>query len=109
MADVEMDFRCRVLLSVVRALVGEITPQMRFVGVEFSTEHIHLIVWNDGGLSESVKDDFDACAVPQIFADFCWPERGDPDVSFEFVRCDHPQKPNFRGQLVFGRAESNSH
>ena len=102
------DLRSRVLLSVQRALVGEITPQMRFIGVEFSSECIHIIVWHDGAVAESISADFDAGAVTQVVADFAWPERGDPQISFEFVRCDFPQRPDFREILVYGRNETNT-
>lgn len=102
------DLRGRVLLSVQRALVGQVTPQMRFIAVEFSSERIHVIVWHDGAISECISADFDDGAITQIVADFPWPERGDPQTSFEFVRCDYPQRPDFKGTLVFGRSESNA-
>ena len=108
MTTSDIDLRSRVLLSVQRALVGEITPQMRFIGVKFSAERIHIIVWHDGVVDESISADFDAGAVTQVVADFAWPERGDPLVSFEFVRCDCPQRPDFRGTLVYGRSETNA-
>jgi hypothetical protein len=63
----------------------------------------------DGAIAGSVCEDFDASAVTQVVADFAWPERGDPQVSFEFVRCDFPQRPDWRGELVFGRSETNAH
>ncbi|GEP43796.1 hypothetical protein BGE01nite_30870 [Brevifollis gellanilyticus] len=106
MASSDTKLHDRVLLSVQRALVGEVTTQMRFIGVEFCPESIHLIVWHDGAMHESIIEDFDAGTVTQVVADFCWPERGDPQVSFEFVRCDYPQRPDFRGTLVYGRCEA---
>ncbi len=105
---VDHDLRRRVLLSVQRALVGEITPQMRYIDVEFSAERIHIIVWHDGAVGSSVVDDFDAGAVSQVVADFPYPEQHDPQVSFEFVRCDSPQRPEFRGTLVYGRSEQQA-
>lgn len=108
MTTSDTDLRSRVLLSVQRALVGEVTPQMRFIGVEFSSERIHIIVWHDGVVAESISADFDAGVVTQVHADFAWPERGDPQTSFEFVRCDFPQRPDFRGTLVYGRSETNA-
>ncbi|MBA3572225.1 MAG: hypothetical protein H0W34_09675 [Pyrinomonadaceae bacterium] len=99
------DLRSRALLSLQRALVGGITPQMRYIGVEFSTECIHIIVWHDGAVASSVVQDFDAGAVTQVVADFPYPEQHDPQVSFEFVRCDSPQRPEFSGTLLYGRGE----
>jgi hypothetical protein len=106
MTTPDSGFRNRVLLSVQRALVGEVTPHMRFIGVEFSPACIHIIVWHDGSVDERISADFDAGAITQVVADFARPERGDPQVSFEFVRCDSPQRPAFRGTLVYGRSET---
>lgn len=111
MTTSDTDFRSRVLLSVQSALVGEVTPQMRFIGVELSPERIHIIVWHDGIIDASISangGDFDGGAITEIVADFAWPERGDPQVSFEFVRCDFPQRPDFRGTLVYGRSETDA-
>ncbi|MDB6024073.1 MAG: hypothetical protein JWM68_296 [Verrucomicrobiales bacterium] len=107
----DTDLRSRVLLSVQRALVGEVTPEMRFIAVEISRERIHIIVWHDGIIDESISGNggnFDGGAITQVVADFAWPERGDPQVSFEFVRCDFPHRPDFRGTLVYGRSETNA-
>ena len=105
MSTVDVDLRRRVLLSVQRALVGDVTPQMRYVAVEVSSERIHIIVWHDGAVPSGVTADFDASAVTQVVADFPHPDQHDPHVSFEFVRCDSPQRPEFRGTLVYGRSE----
>jgi hypothetical protein len=101
-------FRNRVLLSVQRALIGEVTPQMRFIGVEISTERIHLIVWHDGPVDADLVGpggDFDAGVVSEVFAEQPWPECHSPEVSSEFVRCDSPENPWLRGHLVYGRHE----
>jgi hypothetical protein len=98
------DLRTRVLLSVQRALLGEITPEMRAVEVEWSPERILLRVFTEGEASEEVREDFDASAVTQVVADFPEPDRDDPRVEFEFVRCDSPARIPVRGTLVFSRA-----
>lgn len=106
--DAKTELRTSVLLSVQRALVGEITPEMRFIEVEFSATLIHIQVFVDGPINEQHRDDFDACAVTQVCADFCFPdipERPGPEVRLSFTRCDHPTKPSFHGVLVYGRAE----
>ena len=105
-SDANTKLRTSVLLSVQRALIGEITPEMRFIAVEFSQSLIYITVYVDGFINEQRRNDFDASAVTQVVADFCWPERGDPSTQFSFVRCDYPQKPTFRGTLVYGRAET---
>ncbi len=43
------------LLSVQRALVGEIDPCMRFIAMEIADGAIHLIVWHYGLLSDEHK------------------------------------------------------
>ena len=98
------DLRARVLLSVQRALLGEITPEMRAVEVEWSPERILLRVFTEGEASEQVREDFDAAVVTQVVADFPEPDRGDPRVELEFVRCDAPDHVPVRGTLVFARA-----
>ncbi len=80
---------------------------MRYIGVEFAFERIHLIVWHDGAHDEDVRGDFDAGVVTQMVADFPCPDQDDPAVSFEFVRCDYPEQPEFRGVLVYGRREQH--
>lgn len=106
--DRESRLSSEVRLVVQGALLGEITPWMRCVGVEFSFERIHLIVWYDGAHDEDVRADFDAGVVTQIVAHFPCPDQGDPEVSFEFVRCDFPERPEFRGVLVYERREPYS-
>jgi hypothetical protein len=105
MTNADTDLRLRVMLSVQRALVGEVTPQMRFIAVELSAERVHIIVWHDGEMSAADREQFDACAVTDVAADL-WPPNGDPVPSVEFVRCDFPEKPEFRGEIVYGRRES---
>jgi hypothetical protein len=83
-----MEERTRVLLSVQRALLGEITPGMRAIAVDWDQERIRIRVLHDGPWDASLEADFDAGAVSQVVADFPWPERGDPHVVCEFVRLD---------------------
>jgi hypothetical protein len=48
---------------------------------------------------------FDAEAMTQIVADFPHPDRDYPHVSCTFHRCYYPQRPDFEGELVYGRRE----
>jgi hypothetical protein len=99
-----IDLRTRVLLSVQRALLGEITPEMRAVEVEWSPECILLRVFTEGEANDKLQEEFDASAVTQIVADFPEPDRNDPRVEFDFIRCDAPARIPVRGVLVFCRA-----
>jgi hypothetical protein len=94
------------LLSVQRALVGEVDPSMRFIAVDIVAGGIHLIVWHYGLLSEEVVEDFDAAVVTQVLADGVADFALEHPVTFEFLRSDGPAKPVFRGTLVFGRKET---
>lgn len=96
--------RRNVLLSVQRALVGEITPEMRAIEVELAPGRILIRVFTDGEPAETLQDDFDAGMVTQVVADFPYPENGDPEVALEFVRCDSPKPVLVRGLLVFALA-----
>ena len=96
--------RKRVLLSVQRALMGEVTPEMRVVEVELSTSRILIRIFTEGEASEALRADCDAGLATQVVADFPYPERGDPQVALEFVRCDQPQSIPVRGQIIFALA-----
>jgi hypothetical protein len=91
-------------LSIQRALVGEITPEMRVVEVELSRTQICIRVFTHGVPSAALRDDFDAGMVTQVVADFPYPDREDPEVSVEFVRCDSPHPVPVRGIPVFALA-----
>ena len=95
--------RSSVLLSVQRALVGEIDPYMRAVSVEWDESRIRIHVYYDGLVTDEALGDFDAGAVTQVVADFPYPEREDPSVEFDMLRCDSPSPVPARGVLVFAR------
>jgi hypothetical protein len=99
------DISHRVLPSIVRALVGEITEDMRAIAfaVDWPARLIEIRVYTQGEASDETKEDFDASAITQIVADFSFPEKGDPMVTFSFQRCDEPSLiPNW-GSFVFAR------
>jgi hypothetical protein len=101
-----LDLRSRVLLSIQRALVGEITPEMRAIDVEISEKRILVRVFTEGALSDKLREDFDAGAMTQLVADFPEPDKADPQIILEFIRCDTPAPVPVRGVLVFGRVET---
>ncbi len=95
--------RVRVLLSVQRALLGEISPDMRAISVHWSPTEICLRVYADRETTQETEEAFDAGAITQIIADFPYPDRGDPVVGFEFIRVDPASPIALQGQLVFAR------
>lgn len=103
---VSLDLRVRVLLSVQRALVGEITPEMQAVAVCLSPTEVRVVLFVDERTPAEIGDDFDAGAITQIVADFPCPERGDPQIAFERVEVASAEPiPLPAGSvLVFARA-----
>jgi hypothetical protein len=103
--------RTEVLLSVQRALLGEITPGMRAVRVEWNERLICIRIFHDGPWAQEIEEDFDAGAVTQVVADFPCTEKGDPAVEFQFVRLDAgmPLPQGLTGALVYARNEEKWH
>jgi hypothetical protein len=100
--------RGSVLLSVQRALLGEITPNMRAISVSWSPREILIRVYIDGPIPRGLQDDFEAGMAAQVVADFVYPDQGDPAVlPCEFIRVDAPQRvPHRDGEVfVFKRRE----
>lgn len=89
-------------LSVMRAMLGEITPEMRAVTVEVNARQITVRVYHNGLASDELWDDFNA-ATTEVYADF--PAEG-PDaisVHHKLIRCDAPQLIPALGQPIFVR------
>ncbi|MEP6999149.1 MAG: hypothetical protein ABI969_01640 [bacterium] len=91
-----------VKLSVVRALLGEITPAMRAVTVELNAELVTIRVYHDGVASDELWADLDAASTA-VHADL--PERPDHPVSVQLslLRCDEPHPIPTLGEAVFSR------
>ena len=102
----EANLGSRVLISVQRALLGEIVDCMRAFAVNWSPEHVEIRVYTNGETSEDVKDDFDAAVVTQVVADILQPEGSEPAISYSFERCDPPAPLPEWGRYVFARAPS---
>jgi hypothetical protein len=100
----DTELRVKVLLSLQRALLGEITPEMRAVAVQWSPARVTIRVYTDGEAPAEIREGFDASVVTQVVADFPYPERGDPTVAVEFLRCDAPSRLPDWGHLVYARA-----
>lgn len=99
------ELRISVLLSVQRALVGEITKEMRAISVEWSAERIQVWVYVDGPIDKEAQEEFDASVMTQIVSDFPDVGKGDPAANFVFVQCDAPQRLDYRGWWVYARKE----
>ena len=97
------DLRSRALLSLQRALLGEVTQEVLAVSMEISPESLHIWVYH-GGMTPEEQEHFDGCAVSQVLADFPYPERGDPAIDSTFVLCGGSGRIVFRGVLAFARS-----
>ncbi len=97
--------RVSTLLSVQRALVGEILPTFRLISVEYSEAEIKIWVYHDKKIDSNEIEEFDRTVISSVVADFPYPEHSDPKVAFEFVRVDYPEKINPKGWPVYGKRE----
>jgi hypothetical protein len=93
------DLRVKVLLSIQRALLGEITDCMRAISVSFSLELIDIRIYTEGDASDETRDDFDAAVITQVIADL----DSDAAVIHRFERCGTPSQIPFFGVCVFAR------
>jgi len=93
-------------LSVVRALVGEISPFMRAVSVQNAPGILKVWVYTERDATPDEQEDFDACVMTQVVSDF--PDEfasGEMEIGFEFVSVSCSARVNAEGQLVFMRKE----
>jgi hypothetical protein len=92
--------RISAILSMNRALLGEVSPSLRAAKIKWNEEIAHLYFYYDGKISE---EDYEAaeCVATEIIADF-------PDHKFEIdiTRWDYPKPiPQEGGETVYRRKE----
>jgi hypothetical protein len=92
----------RVQLAVVRALVGEVTPELRAVTVGLTGRHVTVQLIHQGVASDSFAEAMDLVDT-YIRADF--PAEGADAITLEtrLVRCDAPERPVVLGVPLFAR------
>jgi hypothetical protein len=78
------NLRAALLLSIQRALLGEVTPNIRAVTCRIDPDRIVLRWIVDGAISNELKGDLGAIGT-EVVADFSTHQ-----ISEEFVRCDAP-------------------
>lgn len=91
------------LLSIQRALLGSVTPELRAITVDANKEEKLLCVYfyYDGQVSEEVIDLWE-CAISEVVADF----GTDYTLDERMLRLDYPQKiPLLRGRYAYSRYE----
>ena len=92
--------RARALLSIQRALLGEVFPALRAVTVDWGLNHVKFTAYVDGDVRQE-DDDALSCVSAEVAADF---EAG-IDVAYEVVRRDAPAPIDADGAYAFLRRE----
>jgi hypothetical protein len=95
-------FHDRVRIALQKALVGQVTGEMRLVSVEAGRELVRVVVYFDRLLSEEDREEFAAEVAGCVGLELGDPPAG-PVVECHFVRCDEPQRVPVRGEIVFAR------
>ena len=92
--------RSHVILSVERALLGEVSPTLRGVTVGWEGHSIKLLCYYDGSISEEDRESM-SCVQTEVMADF-----PDLQIELEVVRYDPPKEMKSLGAWVYRRREA---
>lgn len=101
MQTVEM--RIRVILSVQRALLGEVSPALRGVTVGWDEKRIAILCYYDRRISEEDREAM-SCVETEVMADF----PADLQIDLDVIQCDAPQEMKLLDVWVYCRRESVS-
>jgi hypothetical protein len=96
-----IDFRCKALLSVQRAFLGEISVSIRGISVDTSNEKVVVTIYVDGLVSEDFRDEL-SCVETEVLADF-------PNNLVRFEISEGSRKGSRispKGDLIFLRKEN---
>jgi hypothetical protein len=77
--------RCEVLLSLQRALLGEVTPRLRAVTVKYAESSVHFEAYFDGEVSDEDRESM-SLVETEVMADF----PSDHLITHEVIRLDAP-------------------
>ena len=88
------------MLSVQRALLGEVSSAMRAVLVEFDETRVEITFVFDGEISEEDTESA-SCVETEVIADM----REDSVVTARCLRIDAPGEIKLPGERVFARRE----
>jgi hypothetical protein len=93
--------RTYVLLSLQRAMLGEVFPALRAVSVEWSDRTVKFFAFVDGPLADEDAESL-SCISAEVAADF-W---DGVDVDYETVQVDTPNRIVDERTRVFHRREA---
>jgi hypothetical protein len=79
------DVRPQLLLSVQRALLGEVFPSLRGVAVGWDSYRLHVVCYIDGAIADTDLERLQEVET-EIAADF----PADYEVQLDTIRCDTP-------------------
>jgi hypothetical protein len=93
--------RVRLLLAIQRALLGEVTPNIRAVTAQIDAQTILLRWIIDGEVSDSLRRDLSAVAT-EVVADFATHQ-----IAGELIRCDasHVMDELYLDAVAYARKE----
>lgn len=103
MNQADIDRRTSVLLSVQRALLGEVRPPLRCVTVGWDTDSIHILCVFDGEIAEDDRESME-CVLTEVIADF--PAAEGDRIHLDCVRRDAPAPLEFLQATVYSRYET---
>jgi hypothetical protein len=95
--------RTRVLLSLQRALLGEVFPALRKVTADWSDSAVKFWAYVDGELAPQDEESL-SCVSAEVAADFS----PGVEIDYEIIRCDAPQRIQDGRLAVFCRREAGS-
>jgi len=100
MMKVDFDPVIDARLSIQRALLGEVVPELRVVAFSINAEAVDVRFYFDGMISEDAEESA-SCVETEILADY------DPDdiVMVHCIRSDYPAQISDAGVWVYRRWE----
>jgi len=94
--------RVSAILSLNRALWGEVAPTLRAAKIKWNEKTVHLYFYYDGEISEEDHESAE-CVATEVIADF--PEH---KLEIDILRWDYPKPVPQEGlETVYYRRESN--
>ena len=95
------ELRVRLLLSIQRALLGEVTPNIRAVTARIDAQTIFLRWIIDGEVSDSLRRDLSAVTT-EVVADFATHQ-----IAGELIHCDasHAMDELYLDAVAYARKE----
>lgn len=92
--------KAEVLVALQQAMLGEVSPNLRVVAVEYDETYIHFDAYYDGEVTDEARD---AMLRVDTEVTALFPENH--AISHTTIRCDFPERIPKRGVWVYYRQE----